>query len=143
MSGKKGDLLLRLKDALITNLPVLDGPVERDAGMTGLDVTAEWVLLEPDPIPIAEPANKDGTLRPPTERDAPVNPKYRYNETFEHQSFLGTTEDMSYMASYNLPYRKKGQRRRKLSPTRQHQPAHGERVMGGGECILPKEAWAR
>ena len=26
-----------------------------DAGMTGLDVTAEWVLLEPDNIPIPEP----------------------------------------------------------------------------------------
>ena len=70
LSGNKSDLLSRLKDALITNLPVLDVPVERDAGMTGLDVTAEWVLLEPDPIPIPEPTNKDDSLRPPTERDA-------------------------------------------------------------------------
>jgi hypothetical protein len=107
--------------------------------MTGLDVTAEWVLLDPDPIPVPEPQNDDDTLRPPTERDAPVNPKYKYKETFEHHPFLGTTEDMTYMASYRSPMKKKGQKKRKLSPTKQNSTNHAERVMGGPSAAFLKK----
>ena len=39
-----------------------------------------------DPVP--EPENDDGSLRPPTEMDAAVNPKYI--------PFTGTTEKMRY-----------------------------------------------
>ena len=87
--------------------------------------------------------NADDSLRPLTKRDAPVNPKFKYNETFERVPFSGTTKDMTYMAAHCSPRRKKGQKRRKLSPTKQNRVSNSERIMGGGKCSLPQEVCAR
>ena len=87
--------------------------------------------------------NADDSLRPLTKRDAPVNPKFKYNETFERVPFSGTTEDMTYMAAHRSPRRKKGQKRRKLSPTKQNRVSNSERIMGGGKCSLPQEVCVR
>ncbi len=56
--------------------------------MVGSDVTARWVLLTWYDNPVPEPENDDGSLRPPTEMDAAVNPKYT--------PFTGMTEKMQY-----------------------------------------------
>jgi len=48
----------------------------RDASLHRLDVTAFWELLLPNPTPVPKPSNEDSMLHPPTERDAPVTPKY-------------------------------------------------------------------
>jgi len=74
--GNKDVLIARLVATMEANVPVALAAVAaapREPGMGGLDVTARWSLLKHDPTPIAEPINADGTLRPPTERDAPVN----------------------------------------------------------------------
>ncbi len=65
--------------------------------MQGLDVTAKWVLLAPNPTPIPDPKNPDYHLCPPTERDGTVTPKFSYSNQFTRDPFEGTTEKMSYM----------------------------------------------
>ena len=62
----------------MANVPVSKeaSSAPREAGMNGLYVTTRWELLTHNPTPIPEPYNVDGALRPPTERDAPINPKY-------------------------------------------------------------------
>ena len=66
------------------------GTTPRDASMGGLPFSAHWELLTPNPIPILESENEDTTLRPPSKRDAPINPKYGYDETFDRRPFTGT-----------------------------------------------------
>ena len=50
--------------------------------MGGLDGTYWRHLLTPNQIPIPKPVNVDSSLRPPTERDYPVNPNNVYGERF-------------------------------------------------------------
>ena len=136
VSGNVGPLKERLKEAIRNNIPVQAEAAERHESMTGLDVTARWVLLEPDPTPIPEPTNDDGTLRPPTERDAPVNKKYGYREKFSRTPFQGTTADMTYIAKGRRSQtRKRYSRKRKRSFTSQvgtdKSSEAGKRIMGG------------
>ena len=49
--------------------------------MKGLDPGAYWERLESEPVP--ESVNLDDMLRPPTERDADVNPEFRCTRKFE------------------------------------------------------------
>ena len=77
--------------AVKNNLAVSECAVERDSSMNNMDVTAYWELLTPLLIPVPEPVNADDSLRPPTERDAPITPKFRYGEQFQRKPFLGTT----------------------------------------------------
>ena len=88
------------------------------ARLNGEYVTAHWRLLTKNQTPIDEPTNEDAILRPPTERDAPINPKYGYGEQFDRAPFLGTAESIAYSMN-SLVRKSKG---KKLSPTRMQQP---------------------
>ena len=68
----------------------------RGAHINGVDVTAHWRLLAKNPTPVKESTNGDSSLLPPTERDAPIKPKYGYDEQFYRAPFLGTTESIAY-----------------------------------------------
>ena len=84
--------------------------------------------------PIPEPENEDSTHRPPTKRDATVNPKYGFQETFVQVKFTGTTEKMLYIRPNGRSVnRKKTQRKRKLSRSRHSHPTMpvGPRVLSG------------
>ena len=111
----------------------------RGAHLNGLDVTCHWRVLNKIPNPIAEPTNEDASLRPPTERDAPIIAKYGYEEQFGRAPFLGTTEPITY--GNNSPVRKsKG---KKLFPTRMQRPMVDivEREQGGPNKSFFEEAW--
>ena len=84
------------------------GAAPREAGMGGLNATSRWNLLTPNPIPIPKPVNVDSSLRPPTERDSPVNPKYVYDERFVLTPFYGTTEKRVFMNGKPPKNRNKG-----------------------------------
>ena len=80
--------------------------------------------MTPEDEPIPEPQNADQSLRPPTEMDGTLNPKFRIKETFVHGIFTGTNEKIRYTASLVSPPavrppKKRAGRVRKLSPTRQ------------------------
>ena len=97
--GKKGDLQDRLKEAICLNMPVTSGNdvARQHESMAGLDVKAKWELLTRCDNPVPEPKNADANLRPPTERNATLNPKYGFTETFNRIQFTaGTTEKMRY-----------------------------------------------
>jgi hypothetical protein len=102
--------------------------------MSGLDVTTRWEMLTPNAFPVPEPENVDQSHRPPTKRDATINRKYGIRETFIQVPFTGTTEKMAYVRPEGTnTNRKKTQRKRKCSPTRQHHPTMpvGPRKVGG------------
>ena len=92
-------------------------------------------------IPVPEYINANNNLLPPTERDAPVNPKYKYNKTFVRQSFHGTTVDMTYMSSYCSPATKKKEKKRKLFPIKTSEKLHKESPWRA-QCSLLEEACA-
>ena len=128
VSGNKEALKERLLEAIRNNAPVLQKAVARHESMNGLDVTAEWVLLTKNPIPVPEPINDDCELRPPTERDAPINPKYEFTEVFTRIPFSGTTKNMGYITKKRSPRKSKN----KLTPARQLHDAPPEpRTCGG------------
>ena len=84
--------------------------------------------------PVPEPKNKDSTHRPPTKRDATINPKYGFQETFVRVKFTGTIGKMLYIwPNGRAVNRKKTQRKRKLSQSRHSRPTIpiGPRVLGG------------
>ena len=139
ITGKKIELVARLKDAIASNVPVSSGDgAARPDSMTGLDMGAKWVLLTRHDVPVPEPINEDLSLRPPTERDGgQVTPKFGFVETFDRMPFTGTTELMRYArprgaSSSNRQKGDKGKKRR-LSPVRQGHPSVGikPRVLGG------------
>ena len=83
----------RLTEAIESDAPIASGrEAPRHESMNGLDVTARWELLTCNEHPVPEPENEDLTHRPPTERDAMINPKYGFQETFVRVKFTGTTE---------------------------------------------------
>jgi len=139
MLGKKGELQERLREAILLNVPVATGnEARRHESMSGLDVTARWVLLTPEDEPIPVPQNADRSLRPPTEMDGTLsNPKFGMKETFVRGVFTGTNEKMRYTASFESPAvrppKKRVRRSRKLSPTRQlySNETLDPRVLGG------------
>ena len=112
-------MVLRLTAAICDGISIQEeGAVVRGAHLNGVDVTAHWRPLTKNTTPIKKPTNKDASLRPPKERDAPINPKYGYDEQFYRAPFLGTTKSIAY--SINPPVRKmKG---KKLSLTRMQRP---------------------
>ena len=115
VSGKKLALVLRLTAVIRDGSPIQEeGAVVRGAHLNGVYVTAHWHLLTKNPTPIDKPTNKDASLRPPKERDVPINPKYGYDEQFYRAPFLGTTKSIAY--SINPPVRKR--KGKNLSPTR-------------------------
>jgi len=59
--------------------------------MNHLDVTAFWEVLTPNPVSVPLPENEDTTLRPPTEREAPITEKYEYDEEGSRALFTGMT----------------------------------------------------
>jgi hypothetical protein len=138
--GKKADLQARLREVILQNVPVAVGnEARRHDFMTGLDVTAEWVLLTPEDEPFPQPVNVDESLRPPTEMDGVTNPKFAMKETFERSFFTGTTRKMRYKGLHESPTnrgrppKKRARKGRKLSPTRMqvvNEPAE-PRVRGG------------
>jgi hypothetical protein len=90
IAGKKGDLQACLKEVIVLNVPVALGGgelVRHHESMSGLDIMARWELLTPKDKPIPEPKSKDPSLRPPTELDGSMNPKYAMKETFVRGSF--------------------------------------------------------
>mmetsp|Transcript_16387 Transcript_16387/g.35458 ORF Transcript_16387/g.35458 Transcript_16387/m.35458 type:complete len:393 (-) Transcript_16387:86-1264(-) len=110
VNGARVQLEEWLKKAIRDKLPVKEvGEVAaRDASLHGLDVTAFWELLMPNSTPVPEPINEDLMMRPPTDRDAPVNKKYQYDELFCRTPFLGTTIMMQYITDKSTRKRKKG-----------------------------------
>jgi len=110
VNGARVQLEEWLKKAIRDKLPVKEvGEVAaRDASLHGLDVTAFWELLMPNSTPVPEPINEDLMMRPPTDRDAPVNKKYQYDELFYRTPFLGTTIMMQYITDKSTRKRKKG-----------------------------------
>ena len=84
VSGNKLALVLRLTDVIRDGIPIQEeGAVVRGAHLNDVDVTAHWRLLNKNPTPINKLTNKDASLRPPTERDAPINPKCGYDDQFD------------------------------------------------------------
>ncbi len=75
ISRKKEVLILRLQECIQNNFPGSNIPVDCLKSMNGIDITAKWELLTPNPSPIQEPTNEDQFLCPATEWEAPVNPK--------------------------------------------------------------------
>ena len=51
--------------------------------MNGPDINARWVPLMRNSFPIPDSVNEEANLLPQRERDAPVNPKYGFDENFE------------------------------------------------------------
>jgi hypothetical protein len=139
-SGKKEELRARLKEAIELNVPVASGnEAPRHESMSGLDVTARWDMLTPNEFPVPEPENVDLSHRAPTERDATINRKYGFTETFVRVPFTGTTEKMAYVRPEGInANRMKTQRKRKRSPTRQHRPTMpgGQRKVGGPNTVF-------
>jgi hypothetical protein len=135
--GKKGELQARLREAILLNVPVASGDEAcRHESMAGSDVTARWVLLNPEDEPFPQPENPDQSHRPPTKMDGILNLKYAMKENFVHGVFTRTNEKMRYTALYNLPTarppKKRVRRTRKLSPSRMHVDETVEpRVLGG------------
>ena len=131
--GNKSILLDRLIECIRDKTPVGEEIAERPGCMNGLDITACWVPLTRNAFPIPEPLNEDANLRPPTERDAPINPKYGFDEKFERRPFEGTMEKLSYRRNC------RERSARKLSPTRKRRqhynsdplPKSEPRVEGG------------
>jgi hypothetical protein len=97
-TGKKEELRARLKEAIELNVPIASGnePPHHES-MSGLDVTARWEMLTPNEFLVSEPENVDLSHRPPTERDATINRKYGFRETFIRVPFTGTTKKMAYV----------------------------------------------
>jgi hypothetical protein len=127
--GNKSALIKRLVEAVNANVPVTENAVKRHESMNGLDVTEEWIPLTKNPIPIAEPTNEDANLRPPTERDAPVNAKYEFMERFDRLSFSGTTKNMKYIDGAKTSPCKKAIH--KFTPQRMFRNEPQPRKMGG------------
>ncbi len=119
-TGKKDVLVQRLKASM--NAPVSETLLQRHGSMAGLDITAKWCLLDPNPTPIPNPTNKDTHLRPPTERDGSLNPKYGYDELFKCKPFKGTTANMQYIYDSKENHKKSAGRKKprtsSLSPVR-------------------------
>ena len=84
--------------------------------MNGLDITARWVPLTRDSFTIPDPVNEDANLRPPTERDVPINYRYSFDEKFERRPFEGSMDKLSYR---RIPWKKRG---KNLLPTRRMWP---------------------
>ena len=114
-TGGRGVLEERLIQAIRDNLPVAPGAPKRDDCLRGVDVSAYWEVQVPNPTPIPQPVNEDPTLRPPTERDQPINPKYGYDEVFARIPFEGTTEKQEYTI-FQSPRKKS--KKRKFTPTK-------------------------
>ena len=92
VSGNKLALVMRLTAVICDGIPIQEEcDVVRGDHLNGVDVTAHWHLLTKNPTPIDEPINEDASLRPPTERDTPINPNYGYDKQFYRAPFLGTT----------------------------------------------------
>ena len=136
IGGKKAELQQRLIDAIQRNIPVatVEESNMRHECMNGLDMTAHWVLLKQNPIPVPAPINTDPTLRPPTELDdKQTNARYRYDEQFDRAPFTGSTAKMQYM--YHSSPKKKKRSIRKLSPSNKSKakkvPTIEQRKKGG------------
>ena len=124
----------RLTEAIESDAPIASGrEAPHHESMNGLDVMARWELLTRNEHPVPEPENKDLTHRPPTERDAMINPKYGFQETFVRVKFTGTTEKMLYVRPKGRSVnRKKTAKKRKRSPSWECRPTMpvGPRVLG-------------
>ena len=82
--------------------------------MNHLDVTAFWEVLTPNLVSVPLPENEDTTLRPPTEREAPITEKYEYDKEWSQAPFAGTAT--------KIPGQKLG---RWIKLTRRKQPLTG------------------
>ncbi len=51
--------VLQQRLILAINAPICSSPVQIHKSMTGLNVTAQWVLLQPNPTPIPNLTNLD------------------------------------------------------------------------------------
>jgi hypothetical protein len=124
--GNKAAMQQRLNEAIALNVPVSEsaGNINRDESMMGLDVTAKWELLNRCENPMPEPTNADGSLRPPTEMNDTINPKFGFIETFDRIPFTGTTEKMRYVRpeGRSVNRSRKEKRKRKQSQPRQSRP---------------------
>ena len=133
--GEKADLLAHLTEAIKSDAPIASGrEAPRHESMNDLDVTARWELLTRNEHPVPEPENEDLTHRPPTERDATINPKHGFQETFVRVKFTGTTKKMLYVRpNGRLVNRRKTAKKRKRSPSWHCRPTMplGPRVLGG------------
>ncbi len=82
-TGKKADLIICLQDAILNSVPVSESVEIQHESLNGLDMSAKWVEHTIKDILVPEPRNDDGTIRPPTERNATTNPKYGFKEKFQ------------------------------------------------------------
>ena len=112
----KASLQQRLKEGLHLMVGAPGGE-KRNSSMSGLPFLAWWELLDPDLTPIQEPINEDGTLRPPTKRDAPVNPKYGCGNIFDRHPFTGTDAKLSG-PKVSSSRKRAHKKRRRLTPDR-------------------------
>ena len=96
----------------------------KDNHMGSLPPGASWRLLTPLANAVAEPSNVDPSLKPPTNLDGPVNPKYSYSDKFERAPFTGTDAKLprkeDKQDASNVTTKKQGPKR--LSPTRKGKP---------------------
>ena len=121
-----------MREAIVENVPISEafGTVPLEAGMGGLNTTARWHLLTPNPTPFPNHVNVDASLRPPTERDAPVNPRYGYDERFVRTLFAGTMEKMVY-TNIKYPWKRKKGKGYNPSHNKRSVPEPKHRVKGG------------
>jgi len=134
--GKKGNLQDCLKEAICLNVSVTLGNdvARRHESMASLDVTAKWELLTWCDNLVPEPENSYTNLRPPTERNAALNPKYGFIETFNCIPFTGTTEKMQYCRPEGRSvHRSRGEKRKQRTDSWHSRPTMpvATRKLGG------------
>ncbi len=94
---EKENLLNRPTRAIESIVPVSAASIERHEPMNRLDVMVKWELLTPEDLTVMEPQNEDSTIKPPTEHNAPRNPKNGFQETFKYMKFTGSYAKTSYI----------------------------------------------
>ena len=87
-----------LKEAIELNVPIaLSNKAPCHESMSGLDVMARWEMLTPNEFSVPKPKNVDSIHRPPTKRDATINRKYGFRETFVRVLCTGTAKKMAFV----------------------------------------------
>jgi hypothetical protein len=95
--------------------------------------------MTPNEEPVPEHKNVNSSHPPPTERDATINQKYSFKETFVQVLFMGTTKKMPYTwpDGQSKNHNKKKEWKRKHSPTWHSHPTMPvrPRVVGGSNTV--------
>ncbi len=97
-------------------------------------IMAKWDLITQEDYPVMESHNQDYTIKPPTECNAPINPKYGFNEIFKCKKITGTGTYAKMICKRKQNAIGGRNRKSKFSPTRKgkfHKDLGKKQVFGG------------